>query len=195
MNLALFDFDGTITKRDSFTPFIRITAKRKVLLALLFLPVIFCYYLKILKPSSVRSLITYLSFRGYKFDELDEKGRIYAENKIPLYIREFAAERIAWHKQQGDKIVLVSASIDVYLRHWCAAQKIDLICSTLEVKNNIVTGKYINGDCHSKRKSDRIKEKYNLNKYERIYAYGDTFEDRRMLELADVKFYRGKEIK
>jgi phosphoserine phosphatase len=33
-----------------------------------------------------------------------------------------------------------------------------------------------------------------LSRYPVIYAYGDTSDDREMLELAHRKFYRGREI-
>lgn len=69
-----------------------------------------------------------------------------------------------------------------------------MICSELETRNGAYTGNYIGKDCSGEEKIKRIEEKYNLKKYTSIYAYGDTKEDKEMLELADHKYYRWKKI-
>ena len=68
------------------------------------------------------------------------------------------------------------------------------ICSTLEEKHGRLTGKYVDGDCCGEEKVRRIGARYDLSRYARVYAYGDSGEDREMLELAHTKFYRGTEI-
>ena len=42
-------------------------------------------------------------------------------------------------------------------------------------------------------KARRIAERYPLDRYTTIYAYGDTSEDREMLSLAHKKYYRWQE--
>ena len=39
-------------------------------------------------------------------------------------------------------------------------------------------------------KGNRVKEAYNLDDYDRIYAYGDSRGDKELLELADKSFYK-----
>ena len=50
--------------------------------------------------------------------------------------------------------------------------------------------KTLGNDCNGLEKVRRIKKKYNLNKYAKIYAYGDTEGDKPMLDIADISFYR-----
>ncbi|MBN1501051.1 MAG: HAD-IB family hydrolase [Spirochaetes bacterium] len=197
MNLALFDFDGTITYKDSYTGFIKFSVKWKRLIAglILLMPVIIGYKLKLLSSAKTRQIITYFSFHGCSHSEINELGLKYSGEIIPLFIRNIAIEKIQWHKQQGDKIVIVSASINIYLKHWCEKHGLDLICSELEIKENKLTGNYINGDCSGKKKSERILEKYDLQIFNKIYAYGDTIEDKEMFDLADIKYLRWKEFK
>lgn len=109
-------------------------------------------------------------------------------------MRENALERILWHKQQGDQIVVVSASLGVYLESWCQSLGLDVICNQLEIRDGILTGNFINGDCGYLEKVNRIKNKYDLSRYSTVYAYGDTPNDYAMLELAHKKYYRWQEV-
>ena len=40
----------------------------------------------------------------------------------------------------------------------------------------------------------RLRQRYELSRYAIVHAYGDSGEDREMLELAQRKYYRWKEI-
>jgi HAD superfamily phosphoserine phosphatase-like hydrolase len=91
-------------------------------------------------------------------------------------------------------VVIVSASLDVYLSPWCADLGLDCICTTLEERNGRLTGGCAGGDCAGPEKARRIRQRFDLGRYETVYAYGDSAEDREMLELAHRKFYRWNEI-
>ena len=95
-----------------------------------------------------------------------------------------------WHKQQGHKVVVVSASIESWLKPWCEKHNLDIIATKIEIKDGTVTGKFLTKNCHAKEKYDRVKEAYNIGDYAYIYAYGDTCGDRELLELADESFYK-----
>jgi phosphatidylglycerophosphatase C len=196
MNLALFDFDGTITWKDMFTSFIFFAVEHKrIMFGRIFLiPVLIAYKLRILSASRTREIAAGFAFRGRRFTDIQSLGRIFTDEVIPQYIRPEAFRKIQWHKSQGDKIVVVSASLDVYLKHWCNNNELGLICTKFEVKNGLITGKYYHGDCSGKEKAKRIIKNYNIEDYKIIYAYGDTAEDREMLSLANKKYYRWKEI-
>ena len=99
------------------------------------------------------------------------------------------------HKSQGDDIVVVSASLDLYLAPWCAERGLKFICTTIEEQRGTLTGRYVDGDCSGAEKVRRIRAQYDLSSYPIVYAYGDSGEDREMMALADKKYYRWKEIK
>ena len=121
-------------------------------------------------------------------------GRRYAAEVIPGVIRRRAVDRIEWHQRQGDLVVVVSASLDAYLRPWCEAAGVELICTELEGRGGRLTGRYRHGDCSGAEKLRRILERHEPGRYPLVYAYGDTSEDREMLALAHRKYYRWKEI-
>jgi hypothetical protein len=84
--------------------------------------------------------------------------------------------------------------LDVYLQPWCDSIGVELVCTELEDRDGRLTGRYRHGDCSGPAKVRRILSRYDLSRYPVIYAYGDTSDDREMLELAHRKFYRWREI-
>lgn len=85
--------------------------------------------------------------------------------------------------------MVVSASLDDYLRPWCDAQGVDVICTQLEARDGRLTGSYVGGDRCEEEKARRIRERYALADYVTVHAYGDTEEDRQMLELAHAGYF------
>ena len=118
----------------------------------------------------------------------------FATEILPGTIRSRAAERIEWHKKRDDKIVVVSAALDVYLKPWCQAQGLDVICTELETRHGVLTGKYRGGDCVGAEKARRVLDAYDIRTFDTIYAYGDTTEDADMLDLAHHRFFRWQEM-
>jgi phosphatidylglycerophosphatase C len=195
MNLALFDFDGTITKTETFTGFLHYAAdpKRKILGRILLGPSLVAYKLGVCSPSTMRKQVVAVAFRGKPEAEVRQTGLRYCDDIIPGMIRRRALKQIAWHKAQGDRVVVVSASLDVYLAAWCQRHDLECICTELEARNGILTGRYLLGDCTGQEKSRRILARYDLRDYAMVYAYGDTEDDRPMLELAHRRYFRWRE--
>jgi HAD superfamily hydrolase (TIGR01490 family) len=197
MDLALFDFDGTITTKGAYPDFVSLAIRRprKIVGGLLLSPALVGYQVKLVSDKAIRSAISRVGFWREEPDRVRRIGREYAERVLPGLIRPIARERIAWHKGRGDRVVVVSASLDVYLEPWCQAQGVEVICTELEAAHGRFTGRYLNGDCCGDEKARRIRQRYALADYETIYAYGDTEEDRQMLELAHRKFFRWAEVR
>ncbi|RYY77889.1 MAG: HAD-IB family hydrolase [Moraxellaceae bacterium] len=195
-NIAFFDFDGTISQSDTFTPFIHraVDPKRLKWGKLVLLPYIVGYKLGLLSGSVIRTKILKVGFKGSDAALLRTIGLEYSQNYLPQVIRPKAMQQINWHAAEGDKIVVVSASMDVYLKPWCDLYGLDLICSEIQENNGMLTGLYQRQDCSGSIKKNRILEYYNLSDFKEIYVYGDTLEDREMLSLGTKRFYQWQEI-
>jgi phosphatidylglycerophosphatase C len=196
MNLALFDFDGTITQREMFADFMRyaVPRRRRHIGAFVFGPMYVGYKLGVVTPNAIRASVVHFGLRGMRADRVREMGRRFSDERLPAVMRPMALERITWHKSQGDRIVVVSGALDVYLEHWCRGQGLDLICSRLEVVNGMLTGRYHGSQCVGAEKSRRVREACELEKFSTVYAYGDTKEDLDMLGMANRRFYRWQEM-
>lgn len=192
MKLALFDLDGTITQKDTLSDFIKFAVGKPVYYFGLFkLSYILIPYLLKFMPNYIakEKLVTYF-FKGWnanKFKKISEK---YALNNLDRIIKPKAIEKIRWHQSQGHKVIIVSASMECWIKAWCDKNRIELISTRLEVKNNIITGKFSTKNCYGIEKVNRIKELYNLDEYMYIFAYGDSTGDKELLALANESFYK-----
>ncbi|MGJ0318665.1 HAD-IB family hydrolase [Aliarcobacter cryaerophilus] len=190
--LSLFDFDGTITKDDSLLKFIRfVVGDTKFIIGLIALsPTLTLYKLKLIPNYKAKQKMLSYFFKGCSEEYFRKVANEYSLNHIDKILRQKAMEKIQWHKEQGHKVVVVSASIDCWLRPWCEKNGLELLATKLEIKDDIVTGKLLSKNCYGVEKVNRIKELYNLEKYDYIYAYGDSSGDKQMLEIAHEKFYK-----
>lgn len=195
MDLALFDFDGTITRRDTFAPFIRLVAGwRRVASGALWLsPLIAAYALGWLPATKLRAALVYRALRGRGEREVSALGVRY-EQTLASVMRPEALEKIRWHKERGDRVVVVSASLHPYLRAWCERQRLELICTELECRDGVLTGRYLGGDCTGREKARRVSARYDLARYGAVHAYGDTHEDLELLALASKRYFRWREL-
>ncbi len=88
-------------------------------------------------------------------------------------------------------MAVVSGAFDVYLDPWCRAHGVELMCSSLETIDGVLTGRYAGKQCVREEKARRVRERYDLDAFDAVYAYGDTREDFDLLEIADHAWYRG----
>jgi len=195
VNLALFDFDGTITFGDTFTPFIRFAGgwARLAASAIVLSPMIAGYKLGLVPSSPMRVAIVRKVLGGRKESEIAELGRRYAAT-LGKVVRPEVLAKVRWHQGNGDDVVVVSASLSPYLRVWCSELGIGLICAELEAAGGVLTGRYVEGDCCGAEKARRVRARYDLSRYSTVFAYGDTDEDAELLQLANRRFFRGEEV-
>lgn len=196
MNLALFDFDGTITTREMLPAFVysAVPPARLRIGKLLLAPWVAGYKFGWVSGISIREKIAHAGFRGMREADYLAAGERFAHEALAPVLRPEAMARIAWHKDRGDTVAVVSGGFDVYLSHWCRTHGLELICSKLEVADGVLTGRYDGAQCVRDEKPRRVRERYALDDFDAVYAYGDTPEDFELLEIADHRWYRGKPI-
>lgn len=192
MILALFDFDGTITTRETMPDFVRMAVPRARLRlwGTLLAPWVLGYRAGLVSGTNIREKIARCGFRGMPEADYRAAGERFAREVLPTVLRPEAMARIAWHKARGDTVVVVSGGFDVYLSHWCRAQGVDLLCSTLEVVDGVLTGRFDGAQCVREEKARRVRERYVLRDFSAVHAYGDTPEDVELLALADESWFR-----
>ncbi len=195
-NLALFDFDGTITTRDAYSIFMGLVMPRwRLGLALIFIwPLIIAYRVGWLSGLSGRRLVAKICFYRARCAGVEMFAHRFAEVNIPTLIRPEMWEKLNAHLEQGDQVAVVSGSFDLYLQPWCEKHGLQVFCSSLERSGERFTGNYAGFQCVGAEKARRVREHFDLDRFAEIYAYGDTPDDRELLALAHRKFYRGIEI-
>ena len=191
-NLALFDFDGTITSTDTFIKFIQFakgSAKLFVGFALL-TPYLILMKLKVYPNWKAKEKVMSFFFGGMSVSEFNRLGASFAKNEIPKYVKDSAMERLKFHKTNGDKIIIVSASFENWISDW-AKDHCDLLLATrVEVSKDKLTGKIMGANCYGMEKVNRLKEVVDIGEFATIHAYGDSRGDKEMLDLATYANFR-----
>lgn len=117
-------------------------------------------------------------------------ARQFSLEHIDKIIRPKAIKKISWHKEQGHKVVVVSASIECWLKPWCEKNDLELIATQYEFLNSMATGKFLTPNCYGPEKVRRILERYDVKSFDTIYAYGDSHGDRELLAMADYQYFK-----
>ena len=190
--IAFFDFDGTITTKDTFLEFIRFT---KGLLPfctgfLVNAPWIAAYQLGLVAPQVAKEKVLRFFFRNTPAAVFESYCDNFARKRLPALVRPRALQEILRLKREGTQVVIVSASPENWITKWTSTIGVRLIASRLEVKDGLITGKLTGKNCRDEEKVARIKEQYTLTDYEEIYAYGDTRGDLPMLKMATKPYYK-----
>ena len=112
MDLALFDFDGTITTHETFPGFMHaaVPPRRLAVGKVLFAPLILGYRLGLVSGKCVRAAIVMFGLRGLALDEYRARGEAFAQQVLPGTLRAEALQRIEWHRSRGDRVVVVSGT-------------------------------------------------------------------------------------
>lgn len=192
MQLALFDFDGTVTNKDSFVDFIFYSTKKyKIVLGMILLsPVLIGYYLNIVSSRFMKETVLAFLYKNMEYGKFREIASLYSITRLNSIIRKDALEKIEWHKKKNHHIYIITASNEEWLQAWCESWNIHLISNKLEVKDGVITGKLSTINCLGIEKVNRLKSLIDLSNYEAIYAYGDSKGDKEMLTLAHHPHYR-----
>lgn len=195
MNLALFDFDHTITTRDTFTDYVHCAvAPRRIALGKAALaPVIAGYRLGVVPATAIRACVVRVGFSGMRQAHALDIAQEFSRTALRRCVRRNAMARIDWHHARGDTVAVVSGSLDLYLADWCREHGLALLCSSLEADSGTLTGRYAGRQCDGEEKARRVRAAFDLAAFESIYAYGDSKGDRAMLRLAQQRYYRWRE--
>lgn len=190
--IAFFDFDGTITTKDTLMEIIRYQhgTARCYLGLILLSPVIAAWKLGILSNHSSKEKLLRHFFGNMPVKKFQQRCDAFAAEIIPTLLRKKALKEIQQLKDMGAEVVIVSASAENWISGWCRDMQLKLIGTRLAVKDGVLTG-YFNGhNCHGEEKVRRIREAYDLTAYNEISCYGDTKGDKPMLSLATFAFYK-----
>lgn len=192
--LALFDFDGTLCLKDSFTQFIFYTLSKRHIFrqGVKILPWIQGYYLNLYPAHAMRAKLYSQMFSQQNLQEIQQLAWEYSHELLE-HLNPVLFAQLKQHQTLGHDVVIVSASLDLYLQPIAQHLDVALICTETQKQHNILTGQYTSPDCSGEQKKLRITDIYDLKNYTYIYAYGNSYEDEQMLGLAHYRFMVGKD--
>ena len=190
--VAAFDFDGTLTRRDTLVPFLRRACGHR---------------------SIVRAAVTTRGargrdafkvalvgqlFRGWPAARLDAAGRAYVPMVLAA-LRPGSRERLDWHRRRGHAVVIVSASLGAYLRPLADRLGIDdaLAVELAADAAGTLTGEVVGGlNNRGPEKVARLQAwldaRFGPGADVELWAYGDSPGDAELLAIADHPTWIGR---
>ncbi len=185
--IAIFDFDGTISDRDSFLAFIRHTHGFWGLCwgFLLHLPYLIMYLLGRYPNDRFKEKIFTHFYAGETVDNLAQAGERFCQEKLPAMIYAGAWQQLHWHQQQGHRIIILTASSAIWLKAWCDAHHFELIATAFATKDGRYTGEIAGKNCYGEEKARRFAPILAQHPDSQVYGYGDSASDQAFLKVCD----------
>ena len=190
--IAFFDFDGTITTKDTLLEIIKYQkgTSRFYLGMILNLPYILMWKMGIIPNYIAKQKVVSFFFRNMPVDEFQRHCDTFATEILPGLFRPKALQEIKKLQEAGAEVVIVSASPGNWSDIWRKQIGMTSLATKLQVNNNKLTGRFDGKNCYGKEKVTRIKDAYDLSTYDEIYCYGDSGGDKHMLAIGTISFYK-----
>lgn len=187
--MAAFDFDGTLSRRDTLLPFLqRVCGAQRLYRGLARSgPALSRMAVGRADRDAVKDGLLLRLLAGRAEGDLEEAGEAYAEFLLRSdRLRPDTLERAEEHRRHGHRVVIVSASPVVYLGPLAGRLGFDAALATrLEVRDGALTGRMDGPNCRGPEKVARL-EAWLAGEHPHLYAYGDSAGDRELLARADV---------
>lgn len=189
VRLALFDFDGTLTRGDTLLPFLFCLAgPLRFLVGIVWLaPVFVAYAIGRLRNDCAKERVLRHFLRGRSVDAVQAAGEVFARHVSGKWLRSPVMAQLREHQRSGDVCVLVSASLETYLLPWARAHGFDaVLCSRLQSTDGALTGALDGSNCFGPEKVARVQAWLAASGLtpQFVTAYGDSRGDREMLQFA-----------
>jgi len=192
--IAAFDFDGTLTRRDTLLPFLARACG----------PTTFGRTVRRIAPTAVRARTGRLAadvhhrdatkaallrelLAGRTASWLRSQGEQYATG-LNAKLRPEMVEQVRWHREAGHELIIVSAGLATYLEPFAASFGFDhVIAVELEAGDDgILTGEMAGANVRGEEKAVRLRRWLDGDEPEMLWAYGNSSGDTELLAMADV---------
>jgi len=188
--LVAFDFDGTLTTKDSFTAFLawRIPRARYLAGLVRLIPDLLAYGVHRdrgrLKAAAVRVFL-----RGLTRDAVEDEARAFA-GAVRLFRPDAVATWQDW-RARGATLAIVTASPTTVVAPFARMLGADVLIGTELAFDDQgrATGRFDGANCRGPEKVARLKAHFG-NEVRLDAAYGDTGGDAEMLAMATEKGFR-----
>jgi HAD superfamily hydrolase (TIGR01490 family) len=182
---ALFDYDGTLIRGDSTLLLLLFAVKRypRAMGTLAALAGNLPQFLAGWKSRDEIKVVSLGSLRYVPPAQRDEFFHEFHQRWLRPRVLPEAVKRLAWHREQGHLLVMVSASIDLYLKEAARDLGMDhLVCSRAILEP---APRLLGPNCRGQEKVRRLREEPFAQgiRWDKSWAYGDSLADGPLLEL------------
>ncbi len=187
--VAVFDLDGTITRRDTLLPYLMhaLRAHPRRLLRLWTLPAILGGFVLDRDRGRVKGALVRAVLGGLERRELARLTQDFLDRRLAALTLPAAVQAIERHRAAGDWLVLLSASTDLYVPEIGARLAFDeVICSEVRWQGEHLDGRLATANRRGAEKTRCVKALQARHPGARLAAYGNAGSDLEHLELSDA---------
>ena len=179
-----FDFDGTLTTRDTLIAFIRDACgtPRFLFGFLLHAPLLVLMKLKLYSNGKTKQRIFSWFFKGMPLETFDALCQDFAHTHRHL-LRSDTVRLLEQALAEGSEVLIVSASIDNWVQPFFPS--VTVLGTQIEVIGGRLTGRFLTPNCYGQAKVRRILALHPDRYSYHLTAYGDSRGDRELLAFAD----------
>lgn len=189
MHITLFDLDGTITKKDTFIPYLTGLMARNfntITITPLLAYHLARYLLNRIDNNQLKQIFLSTIISRCDKSTLSEWTKKYVRTILEYNITDDALHHILEAKNIG-RVFLVTASIDEYVIPLSKELNIDeVICTSMKRnESGELSGEILGQNCFGEEKLNRVLEWINTTKYKgTISSYSDHHSDIPLLEFS-----------
>ncbi len=191
--LAVFDFDGTITRTDSMVRFLwhSFGVWRSVCGVLACAPWIVGYFLRLVDGHNAKQRLLSHFLKGMPLPRFESLCAGFVSSYGAI-IRPLAMQTVKSHLDCGDLVVVLTASVEQWVVPFFAGLGVTVIGTRLEVSpDGVLTGRLSTPNCYGAEKCRRLRSALTDDQRELpVEAYGDSRGDHELLEMAQWPHYR-----
>lgn len=189
--LYLFDFDGTLTYKDTMFMFLKHYDKSRFYLQFAkFVPLFILLKFKLSDAEKVKKSFISSILKGEKQEKIEEQAQLFFEENYPSIFRENALEFIKNIDREKTDCYIVSASLDIWVKPFADKFGMHLLSTQADFKHGLFTGNFVGKNCNGPEKVHRIRKAVDGKRYDKTIAFGDTSGDKEMLKWANQSHFR-----
>jgi len=182
--LAAFDFDGTLRRGDSLLPFLtRVAGRGTTLRTIAGSAIAVARRARVIDRDHIKSRTFAHLLAGRDAALVGAAGTDFGES-LTSDLRPDVVARLREHQRLGHRIVIVSASLTIYLRTVADHLQCELASTDLVEVDGRLTGEIEGRNCRGPEKVARLRRLIDARPDE-VWAYGDSRGDDEMLAWAD----------
>lgn len=191
--LALFDLDGTLTRGDTYRGFVLelLAAHPARWPRALLLPLLAAgYALRVLDRGALKGAILRLLFAGLPRDTVQVFAQRYAAEVVPRRMFPDALAALRGHLAAGDRVVVLSASPDLYvpdIGHLLGAHETH--CTAIRWKADMLDGRLAGANRRGPEKTRVLEMLRRVHPGLPVIAYGNSEPDLAHMALCEEAVY------
>lgn len=187
-----FDFDGTLTRRDTLIEFIRFAKGDKAFLLcfLRYSPLLVLMKLRLYPNWKAKQRVFSHCFRGMAVDTFNSLCSRFARDKARL-MRPKGMKKLREVLAEGGKVVIVSASVNNWVEPFFEGiGGVYVVGTMVEEREGVLTGRFLTKNCYGEEKVTRLLQLFPERTQYWLTAYGDSRGDFELLDFANESYYR-----